>query len=64
MLGRVMSLLILANLGLTPLSQAVAGGLIKLSLPGVFIGAGLLIVLVGVWASSRGELVACLASPV
>ena len=58
MLGRVMSLLILANLGLTPLSQAVAGGLIKLSLPGVFIGAGLLIILVGVWTSSRAELAA------
>jgi MFS family permease len=58
MLGRVMSLLMLANLGLGPLSQAIAGGLIKLSLPGVFIGAGLLIVLVGVWASSRDELVA------
>jgi MFS family permease len=64
MLGRVMSLLMLANLGLTPLSQAVAGGLITLSLPGVFIGAGLLILLVGVWASGRAELVAVRASAV
>ena len=56
MLGRVMSLLMLANLGLGPLSQAVAGGLIKIILQGVFIGAGALIILAGVWASRREEM--------
>jgi hypothetical protein len=57
MLGRMMSLLMLANLGLVPISQAVTGGLIQFSLQAVFIGAGILIFLVGLWAAARKELV-------
>jgi hypothetical protein len=49
MLGRVMSLLLLANVGLVPLSQAVAGALIKLSLSGLFVGAGVLLVALALW---------------
>ncbi len=49
MLGRVMSLVMLAGVGLVPISQALAGGLIKLSLEFVFIGAGVLMALVAVW---------------
>ncbi len=49
MLGRVMSLVMLAGVGLVPISQAMAGGLIKLSLEYVFIGAGILMILVAVW---------------
>ncbi len=49
MLGRVMSLVMLAGVGLVPISQAMAGGLIKLSLEFVFIGAGVLMALVAGW---------------
>ncbi len=50
MLGRVMSLVFFANVGLAPISQTVSGALIKLSLDGLFIGAGIMMVLLGVWA--------------
>ncbi len=46
MIGRVMSLLLFANLGLVPVSQALAGVLLKISINGVFIGAGILMVVV------------------
>jgi MFS family permease len=49
MLGRVMSLVMLAGVGLVPISQALSGALIKLSLAGVFVGAGILILMVAVW---------------
>jgi MFS family permease len=49
MLGRVMSLILLANVGLVPISQALSGAFIKLSLTGLFVGAGILMVLVSVW---------------
>jgi MFS family permease len=42
MIGRVMSLLLFANLGLVPISQAVSGMLLKVSINGVFIIAGIL----------------------
>jgi MFS family permease len=56
MIGRIISLLMLANLGLVPISQAIAGALFKVSLQGVFIGAGVMIILAGMWAASRKEL--------
>jgi MFS family permease len=56
LLGRIMSLLMLANLGLVPISQAVTGTLIRFGLPPVFIGAGVLILGVGAWAQARPEL--------
>ena len=49
MLGRVMSLVMLAGVGLVPISQALTGALIKLSLTGLFVGAGILMLLVTVW---------------
>lgn len=49
MLGRVMSLLLLAGVGLVPISQALSGAFIKLSLTGLFVGAGILMVLVAIW---------------
>ena len=48
-LGRVMSLMMFANYGLAPVSQAVTGALIKLSLNGLFIGAGILMLLLAAW---------------
>ena len=44
-MGRVMSLLMIASIGLSPLSNAVSGALIKLSLEWVFVGAGALLTL-------------------
>jgi hypothetical protein len=49
MLGRVMSLVLLAGVGLVPISQALTGAFIKLSLTGLFVGTGILILLVAVW---------------
>lgn len=55
MLGRMMSLLFTFNLGLTPLSQALAGAIIKLSLTGLFLVAGALTLLLGLWSWTRRE---------
>ncbi len=49
MLGRVMSLVMLAGVGLQPVSQAITGALIKFSLDGVFFGTGMLMVLIALW---------------
>ena len=46
LLGRVMSLVMLASVGLVPVSQALSGALIKVSLVGVFVGAGVLLLAV------------------
>ena len=58
MMGRVMSLLMVASIGLSPVSNAVSGALIKLSLGWVFVGAGaamaLLCLLVGFRREIRG----------
>jgi hypothetical protein len=44
MLGRTMSLLMFAVVGLAPLSSAVAGALIQVSVTAVLVGAGMFIV--------------------
>jgi len=49
MLGRVMSLVLLAGVGLVPISQALTGALITLSLAGLFAMAGILMLLVALW---------------
>jgi MFS family permease len=46
MLGRVMSVLMFASLGLIPLSLAAAGAAVQGSLPGMFAGAGALVLVV------------------
>ncbi len=51
MLGRIMSLVMLASVGLQPISQALTGALIKLSLGGLFFGAGFMMLLTAVWLS-------------
>ena len=53
MLGRVMSLLVLAMIGLVPLSQAVAGAVIRLGPAALFLPAGASLAVVGVWAAIR-----------
>jgi MFS family permease len=53
MLGRMMSMVMLAGSGLVPISQAISGAVIKWSLETMFVSAGILIVLVVLWATSQ-----------
>jgi MFS family permease len=55
MVGRVMSLILFANVGLVPVSQALSGLFIKLSLEGLFIGAGLLMIVLAAWTALDRE---------
>ena len=57
MLGRIMSLLMLASAGLIPISQAIAGAVITWNLTLLFIAAGGLIVLMTVWTAVQPALV-------
>lgn len=56
MLGRVMSLLMVATVGLGPASNVISGFLIKLSLEWVFVGAGGLIILLALITALRPEI--------
>lgn len=55
MLGRVMSLLMVASVALSPISVAASGALIKLSLEWVFVGSGALVVLLCIFVGLRRE---------
>lgn len=55
-MGRVMSLLMIASIGLSPISNAVSGALIKLSLGWVFVGAGAMMALLSITAGMRLEI--------
>lgn len=50
MLGRLMSMIMLAGTGLLPLSQAISGAVMKWSVEWLFVGAGALLLLVALWA--------------
>jgi MFS family permease len=56
MLGRMMSMLLLSNIGLTPVSQAVAGAISKWNLTGLFVSAGGLMVLLSFWILTQPAL--------
>jgi MFS family permease len=49
MLGRMMSLFMLSNIGLIPVSQALSGALIRWDLNALFLAAGALVLLVTAW---------------
>lgn len=51
MLGRMMSLIMFSSIGLAPVATAVAGAIIKIDLPGLFIGSGTLLLLVILFAT-------------
>ncbi len=55
MMGRVMSLLMVASIGLGPISHVVAGALLRLSLEGVFVGSGALMALLTLAVGLRRE---------
>jgi hypothetical protein len=56
MLGRLMSLLLFASMGLLPVSQAISGAVSRWSLNALFIGAGMLMMLIAVWAAFQTPL--------
>jgi MFS family permease len=53
MLGRMMSMVMLAGNGLVPISQAISGAVIKWNLEALFVSAGALVVLVALWAATQ-----------
>jgi hypothetical protein len=55
-LGRMMSIMMLSNTGLAPISQAIAGAVSKWNLTILFVGAGILVLLVAVWTALQPEL--------
>lgn len=56
LLGRIMSMLMLANFGLAPLSQALAGVISRGSLFALFVGAGALFFVLTVWIANQPAL--------
>jgi hypothetical protein len=53
MMGRVMSVLMFASVGLMPFSLAAAGVALKWSLPGTFLIAGTMVLLVTLFATAH-----------
>jgi len=53
MLGRMMSMVMLAGNGLVPISQAISGAVITWNLEALFVSAGALIMLVALWAAMQ-----------
>ena len=62
MLGRMMSILMFSNTGLVPVSQAISGAISKWNLTVLFVGAGVLVLLVTAWAAFQPGLKAFSAS--
>jgi len=56
MLGRMMSMMMLSNTGLVPISQAISGAVSKWSLTALFAGAGVLILLLTLITALQPEL--------
>ncbi len=56
MLGRMMSLVMLSNVGLGPVSQALSGAVSKVSLELLFLGSGAGILLTAVWSALQPAL--------
>jgi MFS family permease len=55
-LGRIMSMTMLASMGLVPLSQAIAGAISKWNLTGLFVLAGGLMLVVSAWLALNPRL--------
>lgn len=54
MLGRLMSMVLLANLGLVPLSQAISGAMLRFDIPVLFLVAGGMLLACAVYLSMPG----------
>jgi len=55
-LGRVLSMMMFASVGLIPVSQALCGALIKISVPGLFLGAGVIMTTINFVVALRPEM--------
>lgn len=55
MLGRMMSLVLFFLNGLAPVSQALSGAIVKLSLSGLFVGAGVSMLLLSLFAGANRQ---------
>ncbi len=56
MLGRVMSIVLFSSFGLVPVSQAISGFVSKWNLTLLFVGSGLMVLVITVWAAFRPEM--------
>jgi MFS family permease len=56
MLGRMMSMMMLSSTGMVPISQAISGAVSKWSLTALFVGAGILILVVTVVTAPQPQL--------
>ncbi len=56
MLGRVMSIVMFASLGLGPISQAISGAILRWNLNNLFISEGTLVLMLALWTFSRPAL--------
>jgi MFS family permease len=56
MLGRMMSMLMLTNTGVSPISQAISGAVLSWNMPALFLAAGGGLILVPVWAAFQPAL--------
>jgi MFS family permease len=56
MLGRMMSMLMLTNTGVSPISQAISGAVLRWSLPVLFFAAGSGLILVPLWTAAQPAL--------
>ncbi|MCP4754794.1 MAG: MFS transporter [Proteobacteria bacterium] len=56
MLGRTLSIMIFASVGLVPVSQALCGALIKISITGLFLGAGIIMTIINILVALRPEI--------
>jgi MFS family permease len=56
MLGRMMSMLMLSNAGLSPISQAISGAVMKLSMTAMFVAAGTGLLVVPFWTARQPAL--------
>ncbi|MBN2502307.1 MAG: MFS transporter [Anaerolineales bacterium] len=56
MMGRMMSLVMLSMVGLIPISQAIAGVVLEISLSALFIGTGVLLLGLVVWIGFQSEI--------
>ena len=56
MMGRMMSLVMLSQVGLTPISQAVSGVVLEISLAALFVGTGVLLLGLVIWIAAQPEI--------
>ena len=56
MLGRMMSLILFANVGLVPISQALSGAVLRWNVTALFVGAAVFMLAIAVWLATHPEL--------